>query len=122
MKRFLIFAALFPPLGMLVFNAPDEVSKGIPSSEDLLAWLIASYPIAIVPALLMAGIDRALSKQTFHLLKTTAVGGLVSASVLLFLWSGLAPFWSGVMAVLLGALPAAVCSWLSDKSMRSVDA
>jgi hypothetical protein len=55
MKRFLIFAALFPPLGMLVFNAPDEVSKGIPSSEDLLAWLIASYPIAIVPALLMAG-------------------------------------------------------------------
>ncbi|WNV08897.1 hypothetical protein [Tardiphaga sp. 709] len=122
MKRFLIFAALFPPLGMLVFNAPDVVSKGIPSSVDLLAWLIASYPIAIIPALLMAGVDRALSKKPLHVLKTTAVGGLMSASVLIFLWSGFAEFWSVVMAILLGAVPAAVCSWLSDKSIRSVNA
>ena len=54
MKRFVIFTLLFPPLAMLVFNTPDMVSKGIPSGDDLLAWLIASYPIAIIPALLMA--------------------------------------------------------------------
>jgi hypothetical protein len=50
------------------------------------------------------------------------VGGLMSASVLIFLWSGFAEFWSVVMAILLGAVPAAVCSWLSDKPMRSVSA
>jgi hypothetical protein len=118
MTRFLIFAALFPPIGMLVFNAPDVVTKGIPASDDLLAWLIASYPIAIIPALLMAGVDQALSKKPLHVLKTTAAGGLASLLVLVFLWSGLAEFWSDVMAILLGAVPAAVCSWLSDRTMK----
>ena len=76
MKRFIIFALLFPPLGMFVFQAPEVVSKGIPPSEEWLAWVIASYPIAIIPALLMAWIDQKLSTQPLHLLKTTASGGL----------------------------------------------
>ena len=116
MKRFLIFAALFPPIGMLVFQSPDMVSKSIPASEEWLAWLIASYPIAIVPALLMAWVDQALSKRPLHVLKTTAVGGLVSLAVLVFLGGGFAEFWSLVMAVLLGAVPTAVCSWLSSRA------
>ena len=115
MKRFITFTLLFPPIAMLVFISPDVVSKGIPSGEDLLAWLIASYPIAIIPAWLMAGVDRTLSKKPLRLLKTTAMGGLMSASVLLFLGNGFAEFWPVVMVVLLGAVPAAVCSWLSGK-------
>jgi hypothetical protein len=122
LKRFLIFLALYPPIAMLVFQSPDAVTKGIPASDDLLAWLIASYPIAIIPALLMSWVDQALSKQPLHVFKTTAVGGLTSFLVLVFLWSGFAEFWSDVMAILLGAVPAAVCSWLSDKSMRSQNA
>jgi len=114
MIRLLTFAAVFPPGAMLVFMSPDIVSKGIPASDDLLAWLIASYPIAIIPALLMAAVDRALAKQPLRLAKTTAVGGLMSASVALFLWSGHADLWSVAMAFLVGASPAAVCSWLSN--------
>ncbi|MGM4891282.1 hypothetical protein [Tardiphaga sp. 839_C3_N1_4] len=117
MNRFIIFALLFPPIGMLVFQSPDLVSKGIPASEEWLAWVISSYPIAIVPALLMAWVDQVLSKQPLHPLKTTAVGGLASLLVLVFL-GGLSAFWSSVMAILLGAVPAAVCSWLSDKLHR----
>ena len=114
MIRLLTFAAVFPPGAMLVFMSPDMVSKGIPASDDLLAWLIASYPIAIIPALLMAAVDRALAKQRLRLAKTTAVGGLMSASVALFLWSGHADLWSVAMAFLVGASPAAVRSWLSN--------
>ena len=114
MIRLLTFAAVFPPGAMLVFMSPDMVSKGIPASDDLLAWLIASYPIAIIPALLMAAVDRALAKQPLRLAKTTAVGGLMSASVALFLWSGHADLWSVAMAFLVGASPTAVCSWLSN--------
>lgn len=114
MIRLLTFAAVFPPGAMLVFMSPDIVSKGIPASDDLLAWLIASYPIAIIPALLMAAVDRALAKQPLRLAKTTAVGGLMSASVALFLWSGHADLWSVAMAFLVGASPAAVRSWLSN--------
>ena len=114
MIRLLTFAAVFPPGAMLVFMSPDMVSKGIPPSDDSLAWLIASYPIAIIPALLMAAVDRALAKQPLRLAKTTAVGGLMSASVALFLWSGHADLWSVAMAFLVGASPAAVCSWLSN--------
>jgi hypothetical protein len=114
MIRLLTFAAVFPPGAMLVFMSPDIVSKGIPASDDLLAWLIASYPIAIIPALLMAAVDRALAKQPLRLAKTTAVGGLMSASVTLFLWSGHADLWSVAMAFLVGASPAAVRSWLSN--------
>lgn len=115
MIRVLTFAAVFPPGAMLVFMSPDMVSKGIPASDDLLAWLIASYPIAIIPALLMAAVDRALAKQPFRLAKMTAVGGLMSASVALFLWSGNAHLWPVAMAFLVGAFPAAVCSWLSNR-------
>jgi len=122
LKRLLIFAALFPPIAMLVFISPDVVTKGIPASDDLLAWLIASYPIAIIPALLMAGAGRALAKQPLRLLKTTAVGGTMSALLALFLWSGYAELWPLVMVFLVGALPTAVCSWLSDTSMRSQNA
>ena len=114
MIRLLTFAAVFPPGAMLVFMSPDMVSKGIPASDDSLAWLIASYPIAIIPALLMAAVDRALAKQPLRLAKTTAVGGLMSASVALFLWSGHADLWSVAMAFLVGASPAAVCSLLSN--------
>ena len=119
MKRFPIFATLFSPIGMLVFQSPDLVSKGIPASEEWLAWVISSYPIAIIPALLIAWVDQVLSKQPLHVFKTTAVGGLASLLVLVFL-GGLSAFWPSVMAILLGAVPAAVCSWLSDKFKESV--
>jgi hypothetical protein len=120
MNRFLIFAALFPPIAMLVFESPDVVLKGIPATDDLLAWLISSYPIAMIPALLMAGVDRALAKQPLRLVKTTAVGALMSASIALFLWSGYAEASSVLMAALVGGVPAAVCSWLSNKSMSEL--
>lgn len=118
MKRFLVFAAVFPPIAMLVFMSPDMVTKGIPARDDLLAWLIASYPIAIVPALIAAGIDQALATQGLRLLKTTAAGGVMCTLIALFLSSGYTELWPAVMVFLVGALPTAVCSWLADPSQR----
>ena len=73
MKRFLIFTALFPPLALAVFIAPDTFGK-----DPLLDWWAVgvAYMVAIIPAWLMAGVDWALSaKPTYLRIGGTAVTG-----------------------------------------------
>jgi CHASE2 domain-containing sensor protein len=114
MKRFLIFTALFPPLALAVFTAPDGF-------KNLLDWLGTAYMVAIIPAWLTAGVDWTLSARPTYLrvLGTAVAGAVMSGSVAFFMWGGFREFFPALMAVLVGAVPAAVCSWLSDKSMRS---
>lgn len=117
MKRFLIFTALFPPLALAVFTAPDGF-------KNLLDWLGTAYMVAIIPAWLTAGVDWTLSARPTYLrvLGTAVAGAVMSGSVAFFMWGGFREFFPALMAVLVGAVPAAVCSWLSDKSMRSRNA
>ena len=117
MKRFLIFTVLFPPLALAVFTAPDTFAK-------FLDWLWIAYVAAIIPAWFTAGMDWALSaKPTYLRIAGTAVAGaVITASVALFMWGVFPGYWPVLMAGLVGALPAAVCSWLSDLSQGKQNA
>ena len=117
MKRFLIFAALFPPLALVIFNAPDIVTRHDLKMLDFVYFGMA-YTLGIIPALLLAGIDRKFRSLAW----TTIAGALMSGSIAFFLWDGFRELFPAMMVLLLGGGPAAVCSWLSDKSMRSQNA
>src|SRR5580704_2448883 len=118
MKRFLIFTVLFPPLALAVFIAPDTFGK-----DPLLDWWAVgiAYMVAIIPAWLMAGVDWALSaKPTYLRIVGTAVtGAVITDSVALFMWGFFAGYWPVLMAGLVGAIPAAVCSWLSGEKKEN---
>src|SRR5258707_945526 len=114
MKRFLIFTVLFPPLALVVFTAPDGF-------KNLLDWMVMAYAIAVIPALLLAWVDWALSAN-LRVMGTAATAALSAVLVVRFMSGGPDDLWPILMVGLVGGVPAAVCSWLSDKSMRSVDA
>lgn len=117
MKRFLTFTVLFPPLALAVFTAPDKF-------KNLLDWMVMAYTVAIFPAWLMAAVDWKLSaKPTYdRIAGTTLAAALITGSIAFFLWGSFGELFPALMAMLVGAIPAAVCSWLSDKSMRSQNA
>jgi hypothetical protein len=109
MKRFLIFTLLFPPLALAVFTAPDGF-------KNFLDWLGYSYLLAIILAWLTLAVDWKLSAKPTHvrIVGTTFAGAAITGSIALFLWDGSGEFFPALMAVLVGAVPAAVCSWLSS--------
>ncbi len=111
MKRFLIFGALFPPLALVMFNAPDVIMRHDFRLLDLVTLGMA-YTIALIPALLVAAVDR-----KWNSIAVTAIAGaLMSGSLACFLWDGFRELFPALMALLVGGVPAAVSSWLSDKS------
>jgi len=65
----------------------------------------------------MAGIDWKLSAKPTHLriVRTTLAGALITGSVAFFLGGGFTEFFPALMTLLVGAVPAAVCSWLSTE-------
>ncbi len=108
MKRFLIFPALFPPLALVVFAAPDGV-------EILPDWIASAYAITVLPALLLAWVDWGLSAKPTRLrvMGTAATAALAAVLIMRFLSGGLDELRPFLMAGLVGGIPAAVCSWLS---------
>jgi hypothetical protein len=118
MKRFLIFTVLFPPLAWAVFYTPD-----IFTNRFLFDWwgVGLSYCVAIIPAWLTAGVDRKLSAKPNYLriIGTAVAGVVITESVALFMWGFFPGYWPVLMAGLVGAIPAAVCSWLSKQNGRA---
>ena len=110
MKRFVVFPALFPPLALVVFTAPDGF-------KNLLDWMVMAYAIAVVPALLLAWVDWALSAQPLRIMGTAVMAAFAAVLIVLFMSGGSDELWPVLMVGLVGGVPAAVCSWLSDKSM-----
>lgn len=106
MRRFLIFAALFPPLALVVFTAPDGF-------KNVLDWMVMAYAIAVIPALLLAWVDWALSAKPLRVMGTAFTAALAAILIMRFL-SGSHELWPVLMVGLVGGVPAAVCSWLSD--------
>jgi hypothetical protein len=107
MKRFLIFTVLFPPLALAVFTAPDGFGK-------FLDWVAQVYMVAIIPAWLTAGVDWVLSAKRLRIVGTAVAGAVITESVALFMWGFFPGYWPVLMAGLVGAVPSAVCSWLSN--------
>jgi len=110
MKRFFIFTLLFPPLALAVFTAPD----GFKNFLDLSGY---AYPAAIIPAWLAAGVDwkRSAKPTDLRIVGTTLAGAVITGSFALFMWGGVPEFFPALMAMLVGAIPASVCSWLSSE-------
>lgn len=114
MKRFLIFTILFSPLVPLVYIAADPVLLRDPPGFGFLIWLMGyAYVLAIIPAWLTAGVDWALSGEPLYLRLIAVMPVAAILAELVARYLGQPGF--DVTTALMGAIPAAVCSLLSDK-------
>lgn len=124
MKRFLIFALLGPPLGFITFFwgllGLMDAALGEPSNIDpnQIVLLPLAYFLGIGPALVAAAFDHAMAKRGLRwrvlwtALFSYAVGFLPIFTAIV------AGFVHGPFVLvfgLVGAVPGAICSWLSGK-------
>ena len=131
MKRFVIFAVVAPPLGFIIaFWVMLQIANwmaGGPSTFDLqhVVMLPTVYVFGVIPALLFAWFDHVLAKrQVSYRIALTALFAyavsyvpLLAVSQLKFLHEP-----SAVLFGLVGAVPAAVCSWLATVRRQPVSA
>ena len=110
MKRLVIFTALFPPVALLVFNAPDMITGNFRLMD--FTSLHTAYIVAVVPAWLLAAISWRLQSVV-----GTTIAGVALACLVGFV-IGFPDFGAGLMLGLVGAVPAAVCSWLSMVKLK----
>ena len=122
MTRFLIFAAIAPPLRFVIaFWVMLQIANwlaGSPNTFDVgqVMMLPTMCLVGLVPALLAAWFDHALAKRNIsYRIALTALFGY-AISYLPFA----AAFWIGfahgpyvLLLGLIGAMPSAVCSWLA---------
>jgi hypothetical protein len=108
MKRFLIFTVLFPPLALIIFNAPDVIMRHNFGLLNLVT-LGLTYTFAVIPALILAWVD-----QAFHnLAGTTIAGAAIAYLAALSIGFPFLDYGATLMIGLVGGVPAAVCSLLS---------
>ena len=124
MRRVLVFAALFPPLafavalwGMLqILNW----ALGEKSTADYhqLILLPAAYVIVLLPAMLTALVDDVLARRSirYRILWTAFAGYMfIFAPLLVALLSGSVRCPYLLLFGIIGAVPAAICSWLAGR-------
>jgi hypothetical protein len=127
MKRFVIFALLGPPLGMItglwvmlpLFNlALGARPLFEPSTLDWhkVVLLPFAYLMGLLPTLAAAGFDEKMAKRRWRVLRTA----LFSFAVAFFPIAGalamgfMQPFM--LLFGFIGAVPGAICSWLAGKT------
>ena len=118
MRRLLVFTALFPPLALFVYIAADQLwREGLPGIGFLASLLAMAYVLAIIPGWLTAGVDWALSRRPLYLriVATMLVAALIAELVARYMGQ---PSFDAPVAIA-GAVPAAVCSWLSDEPSQT---
>jgi hypothetical protein len=119
MRRFLVFTGLFPPLVLFVYIMSDQLwREGLPEI-GFWVWLLGfAYLLALVPAWLTAAVDGMLSRQPLYvrLVATTAVAAILAE--LVGRCMGQPHF--DVPVAMAGAIPAAVCWWLSVEPKPSL--
>jgi len=113
MRRFLIFTGLFPPLVLFVYILSDQLWRdGIPGIA-FVAWLLGiAYLLALIPALLTAAADGALSGQPLYVRLIATMTAAATLVELVARYMGQPSF--DLPVAIAGAVPAAVCSWLAD--------
>ena len=125
MKRFLVFAALFPPLAFIVaiWGVLQVVNwvLGESSTADYhqLVLLPAAYFLGLLPAMLTARVDDVLAKKNvrYRILWTALAGYVfIFAPLLAALLMGFVHGPYLLLFGIIGALPAAFCSWLAGGS------
>jgi uncharacterized membrane protein YfhO len=122
MKRFLIFAAIAPPLGFIVaFWVMLQIANwlaGSPGTFDVAQFLMLPmiYLVGLIPALVIAWFDHTLSTRNLsHRILLTALFGYAISYLPLIgaPWMGFVHGPYVVLFGLIGAVPAALCSWLA---------
>jgi hypothetical protein len=109
MRRFLIFLFLFPAVATVAFYAVLYVLTG--AAVDSLSGPATMYLVFIGPGLGLALVDWLVAKTPIPAVIGTTVFAY-GALVLFLAWDGSA---KDILALgLVGAIPAAVCSWLSS--------
>jgi len=121
MKRFLIFAAVAPPIGFVVaFWVMLQIANWLAGSPSTFAvaqvvMLPTIYLIGLIPALMAAWFDHTLAGRNFaHRTVLTALFGYAISYLPLIgaPWMGFVYGPYVVLFGLVGAVPSAVCSWL----------
>jgi hypothetical protein len=121
MKRFLIFVILGPIIGLAVVLAIFSFKSGVfdPDVRMVSIGLPLAYSIGAVPALFAAVVDWSLA-TTFRFwirVGATCCAGYALAVVTWLVMSKLivpyASFGDVFVFGFYGAIPAAICSWLS---------
>ena len=114
MKRFLIFICLYPGVALLSLGAFISIEiSALPDNPEAVKLVGWAYVVGVVPALVCAAVDWLLRKTRLRFIGTTLVGYAIGLLI------GLAFFDWGLVGrilafALIGAIPAAVCSWLSN--------
>jgi len=108
-KRFLIYLLLFPAIATVALYAVIYILTGAvvdSLSGPAFVWLMLTGP-----ALVVGLVDWLVSR--------TRMPGVIAPTLFAGGVSVLAAAWAGTIDVpvfgLIGAIPAAVCSWLSDR-------
>jgi hypothetical protein len=124
MTRFLIFAAMAPPLGFVVaFWVMLQIANrlaGSPITFDVaqIMMLPTIYLVGLIPALMAAWFDHALAKRnvSYRIAFTALFGYTISYLPLaVAYWVGFAHGPEVLLFGLIGAVPSAVCSWLATE-------
>ncbi len=124
MTRFLIFAAIAPPLGFVVaFWVMLQIANrlaGSPITFDVaqIMMLPTIYLVGLIPALWAAWFDHALAKRnvSYRIAFTALFGYTISYLPLaVAYWVGFAHGPEVLLFGLIGAVPSAVCSWLATE-------
>jgi len=122
MKRFLVFAALFPPLAFIVaiWGVLQIMNWALAESSTadyhLLILLPAAYVILMVPALLAGLVDDVLARRKvrYRILWTALAGYVfIFAPLLAALLMGFVHGPYLMLFGIIGAVPGATCSWLA---------
>lgn len=122
MKRFLIFVVLFPPLALLIAILAISEARSYLNTSFVFWMLGIAYLVGIVPALLSAWADWGLSDNPMcvRLTGTTVAGAAsIMAAVAAFNFGEMLVAPVVFLIALMGAIPAAVCSWLSKLVTRA---
>jgi hypothetical protein len=113
MKRFLIYLFLFPAIATASFFAMLYILTG--AEVDSLSGPAFCYLFFIGPALVVALVDWGAAARL------SVIRSVIATTLFAYGVSVLAVAWAGTRDVLamglIGAIPAAVCSWLSNRSV-----
>ena len=117
MKRFVIFLGIGPLIGYAVVFIVIRWLHPSPMRNyaNVLAGIPFAYALGFLPALAAASVDWLLRRWAWRIVVTTIIG-LVGSSM----WA-IAPYLKFhnvrdlIMFAAMGAIPAAVCSWLSSE-------
>ena len=113
MKRFLIYLFLFPAIATVLFYAVIYFLTG--AVVDSLSGPAFCYLGFIGPGLVVALVDWLAARTT--------VPGVIATTLFAYVVSVLAVVWACTIGVwvfgLVGAIPAAVCSWLSNNARKA---